>query len=206
MKLPGDARGLSPESAAIAILYVLAVGFALRELTPRKILKTLFAGGRFVGLIMIMTSAAAVFGWLLAYYKFPDATVGFFDAFGVSRDGVMLAIIVLYIMLGMVIESIPAIIMFLPVIQALGDSVGIHPVQLGCVVILTTALGLVTPPHGVCLLVASKILGVHPRSAIPMTLLVGMVGLTVILLAGFVPGITLWVPSLVMPDAFALTR
>ena len=191
------------ESASAAIVYVLILGiFIFRELNIRNSIELLVNGGKFVGLIMIMTSAAAVFGWLLAFYEFPETTVGLFDAFGAGRYGVLLAIVLLFLVLGTVLESIPATIMFLPVIQALGDSAGIHPVQLGVIVVMTTALGLVTPPHGVCLLVASKIMGIHPRRAMLMTVAFGGVALAVILLSVFIPDITLLIPRTLMAKYF----
>ena len=138
------------ESASAAILYVLLLGFfVFRELNLKTLAGLLIEGGRFVGLLMIMTSAAAVFGWLLVYYKFPETVVGVFETFGAGRYGVLLAVVTVFLVLGTVLESIPAIIMLLPIIQALGDGAGIHPVQMGVIVVMTTALGMVTPPHGV---------------------------------------------------------
>ncbi len=191
------------ESASAAIVYVLILGFVFfRELNLQKSRDLLVNGGKFVGLIMIMTSAAAVFGWLLAYNKFPETMVGLFEAFGAGRYGTLLAVVTLFLILGTVLESIPATIMFLPVIQALGDAASIHPVQLGCIVVMTTALGLVTPPHGVCLLVASKIMGIHPRRAMLMTVAFGGVGLAVILLCVFIPDLTLLIPRTLMAKYF----
>jgi TRAP-type C4-dicarboxylate transport system permease large subunit len=92
--------------------------------------------------------------------------------------------------------------MFLPVIQTMGDAAGIHPVHLGVVVVLTSALGLVTPPYGVCLLVASQIADVPVRQTILMTLVVGSVGVVVILLAIFIPDLTLFLPRTLMPQYF----
>ena len=151
---------------------------------------------------MIMTSAAAVFGWLLVYYKFPETVVGVFETFGAGRYGVLLAVVTVFLVLGTVLESIPAIIMLLPIIQALGDGAGIHPVQMGVIVVMTTALGMVTPPHGVCLLVAAKIMGMHPRGAILVTLAFGSVGLSVILLCVFISDLPLLIPRTLMARYF----
>ena len=68
--------------------------------------------------------------------------------------------------------------------------------------VLTCALGLITPPFGVCLLVASKIIGIHPRQAMVMTLFFGGVGLGVILLAVLIPDLTLFLPRMLMSKYF----
>ncbi len=191
------------ESAAIAIFYVLVLStFVYREMTFGSFIRLLREGGRFVALPLIMTAAAAVFAWLLAYFEFPQTMVGLMEEFGATRYGVLLAVVVVFLILGTFLDTVPAIIMFLPIVQALGDSVGIHPVQMGVIVVLTGALGLVTPPYGVCLLVASKIIGIHPRQAIGMTLLVGGVSLVVIMMAVLIPDITLLLPRAVMPRFF----
>ena len=191
------------ESAAIAIFYVLILSaFVYREMTFRSLAKLLREGGRFVALPLIMTGAAAVFAWLLAYFEFPQTMVGLMEEFGATRYGVLAAVVVVFLILGTFLDTVPAIIMFLPIVQALGDSVGIHPVQMGVVVVLTGALGLITPPYGVCLLVASKIIDIHPRQTMGMTLLVGGVGLIVILLAVFIQDLTLLLPRTIMPRFF----
>ena len=86
--------------------------------------------------------------------------------------------------------------------QAMGDAAGIHPVHLGIVVVLTAAFGLVTPPYGVCLLVASKIADLPVRQTIGMTLAIGSVGIIVILLVIFIPDLTLFLPRTLMPQFF----
>ena len=191
------------ESAAVAIFYVLALStFVDRELTFKSLLKLLDEGGRFVALPLIMTAAAAIFAWLLAYYEFPQTMVEVIERFGASHYGVLLGVVVVFSILGTVLDTVPVIIMFLPIVQAMGDTVGIHPVQMGVVVVLTCALGLITPPFGVCLLVASKIVDIHPRQAIGVTLLFGAVGLVVIFVAVFIPQLTLFLPSLLMAKFF----
>ena len=191
------------ESAVVAIFYTLALSvFVYRELTLKSLGALLLEGGRFVALPLIMTAGAALFAWLLAYYEFPQTMVALMDKFGATRYGVLIAVVVAFLILGAVLDTVPAIIMFLPIIQAMSSSVDIHPVQMGVVVVLTCALGLITPPFGVCLLVASKIIGIHPRQAMVMTLFFGGVGLGIILLAVLIPDLTLFLPRMLMSRFF----
>ena len=111
---------------------------------------------------------------------------------------------IVFLILGTIMETVPAIIMFLPTIQALGDAAGIHPVHMGLVVVMTCALGVATPPHGVCLLIASRIAGIQPRSAMLLTALYCLVGVAVIVLCIMVPDVTLILPKLFMSKYFAL--
>ena len=190
------------ESAAWVVVYVVLLGVFMRELKPKSTWEMAVETTKTVGLVMIMTSAAAVFGYMLAFYKFPEMTLGLFQAFGITRYGVLLAVVVLYLLLGTALESTPSIIMFLPTIQTLGDAVGIHPVQMGVIVVMCTALGMVTPPHGVCLMVSARIMKVHQKVAFGQVAILGTVSVAVILLAVFIEDVTLLIPRLLMPKFF----
>ena len=191
------------ESAAVALVYVLALSlFYLRELTLRSLWEQLRTAGLFVPIPLIMVATAVLFGWVLAYHEFPETMVEVADLFGATEIGVFFFVAALFLVLGCFLDVIPAVIMFLPVIQTMGDAAGIHPVHLGVVVVLTSALGLVTPPYGVCLLVASQIADVPVRRTILMTLVVGSVSVVVILLAIFIPDLTLFLPRTLMPQYF----
>jgi tripartite ATP-independent transporter DctM subunit len=191
------------ESAAVAAVFVVLVSaLVIRELTPSGLATVLRDGGAFVALPLIMTATAAVFAWLLAYYEFPTTVAGLADDFGGTRVAILLFVVIVFLVVGCFLDSIPAIIMFLPVIQELGNVAGVHPVQLGVVVILTLALGLITPPYGVCLLLAAKLVNLPPQQALGMTFLFALASLGVILLAVLVPDITLLLPRLLMGEHF----
>ena len=191
------------ESAAVAVFYVVGLSvFIYREQSWRDMGRLLDEVGRLVGVIMILTASAAVFAWLLSYYRFPDAMVGLMEQFGIGRYGVLLAVVVVFLILGTFLDIVPSIIMFLPIIQALGDAAGIHPVQMGVVVVMTGALGMVTPPVGVCLMVAARLVGIHAREAVGITMLLALMSLAVILVSVFVPDLTLLLPRTLMARYF----
>ena len=191
------------ESAAVALVYVLGLSMVyLRKLTLRSLWEQLRNAALFVPVPLLMVATAVLFGWVLAYHEFPETMVEIAGLFGVTRTGVFFFVAALFLVLGCFLDVIPAVIMFLPVIQAMGDAAGIHPVHLGIVVVLTAAFGLVTPPYGVCLLVASKIADLPVRQTIGMTLAIGSVGIIVILLVIFIPDLTLFLPRTLMPQFF----
>ena len=192
------------ESAAIAILYVLTLSSIFyRELTVKSLAKLLDEGVRFIALPLLMVASAAIFAWLLAYHEFPENVADWVGAFGASRFGVLVGVVALYLIVGCFLDTIPAIIIFLPIVRVLGDAVGIHPVQMGVIVCMTLAFGSITPPYGICLLVASRIANVHPREAMAATVIFGSVGIVIIVLAMFFPEITLFLPKLFMARFFS---
>jgi tripartite ATP-independent transporter DctM subunit len=188
------------ESAAVAAVYSLfLIGVFYRNSTPREIIKIFQETGIFMAIPLFCTASAVLFGFLLAYYNIPQYVAGIGASFSSSAKSVLFFVVGLYLIVGMLMDSIPAIIIFLPIIQKLGDTVGIHPVQLGVVVILTLALGLVTPPYGICLLMASKIAGIRANSAFKPTFIFGTVSIAVIILSILFPEIILFIPRLILP-------
>jgi len=90
---------------------------------------------------------------------------------------------------------------FLPVLQGLGDIVQIHPVHLGVITVMVTALGLITPPYGMCLFIASGLANLPiMKSFFAMLLLIGIF-LVVVALCVVFPDVILFLPKKLMPTA-----
>ena len=78
----------------------------------------------------------------------------------------MLLIVVVNVLLGTFMDALPAILIFVPIIHPLAVEVGIHPVHLGVIVVMTQAFGLLTPPLGMCAMTACAVAGVpHDRAS-----------------------------------------
>ena len=190
------------ESAAVAVVYTVAVSMLVyRELSISGLWRQLNDMGAFIAMPLMMTAAATLFGWLLSYYSFPDTLVGAAKYFGATQLGVLGFVVTLFVILGCFLDSIPAIIMFLPTIQKLGNSVAIDPVHLGVVVILVLAWGLVTPPYGVCLLVAAQIGQIPARRAFGFVALFSIPILLVIAVSVLWPEFSLWLPRTMLPES-----
>jgi C4-dicarboxylate transporter, DctM subunit len=99
-------------------------------------------------------------------------------------------------------DGVPAMILFVPVILPAAVALGIHPVHLGLIVTITLSLGLVTPPYGLCLLIAGSIgkIGIERsfRGVRPYFL----VALLVLLFVAFVPQVVIGIPKLISPRLF----
>ena len=99
------------------------------------------------------------------------------------------------------IEPIPAIIIFMPVVNQLTESAGINPVHMGVVLIVTLAFGLITPPYGLALLMASKFVGVRFSTALRASLPIYLVFFATIAFTIFAPGAILYLPKTLFPES-----
>ena len=145
---------------------------------------------------LITIGAASMFGWMLAYLRGP-AVVSEWIASAAGNDPfmIMLLLVVLFVIVGDFIDAIPAIIIFMPIITDLTKNADINPVHMGVVIIVTLAFGLITPPYGLCLLMASKFIGVRFGKAMIASLPIYIVFFAAIAFCIFFPEVVLWLPK-----------
>ena len=149
---------------------------------------------------LLAVAGAMVFGWLLAYFDAPAQVAELSGPIAQNPTLALLFICAVFIVLGTFMDGIPAIIIFMPIIEELVRSSGASDVHTGLVVVMTLALGLVTPPYGLCLLLACIIGKVKVAEVMPQMLVFYALFLAIVLLVIFVPEIALFLPRLVMPQ------
>ena len=191
------------EAGVVAVAYILFVAIPLLN---RGYLKQLPHDMAMTGLLysipLITIAAASAFGWMLAYLRGPAVVSGWISA-AAGNDPVMimLLLVVLFIIVGDFIDAIPAIIIFMPIITELTQTTDINAVHMGVVIIVTLAFGLITPPYGIALLMASKFIGVRFGRAMLASLPIYVVFLATILFCIFFPEVVLWLPKQVLPES-----
>jgi TRAP-type C4-dicarboxylate transport system permease large subunit len=147
-------------------------------------------------------AAASAFGWMVAYLRGPDIVAGYITGFaGTSGPMIMFLLVVLFVIVGDFIDAIPAIIIFMPIINKLTEIGGIKPLHMGVVVITTLVFGLITPPYGLSLLVASKYVGVGFGRAVLRSLPLYIVFLLTIAFCVLFPEVVLWLPKWLLPES-----
>jgi TRAP-type C4-dicarboxylate transport system permease large subunit len=105
------------------------------------------------------------------------------------------------VIVGDFIEPIPAVIIFMPVVNQLTEAGGINSVHMGVVLIATLAFGLITPPYGLALLMSSKFVGVRFSSALYASLAIYIVFFVTIAFTIFFPDAILWLPKHTVPES-----
>jgi C4-dicarboxylate transporter DctM subunit len=191
------------EAGVIAVAYIVFVAIPL--LNYRHVVKLprdLALTGLLYSIPLITIGAASVFGWMLAYLRGP-AVVSEWIANAAGNDPVMimLLLVVLFVIVGDFIDAIPAIIIFMPIITDLTKNADINPVHMGVVIIVTLAFGLITPPYGLALLMASKFVGVRFGRAMFASLPIYIIFLAAIAFSIFFPEIVLWLPKHLLPES-----
>lgn len=146
------------ESAGVAVLYAMLVGFFIyRELTWKDVWnalkKTLISSSS----IMLIIGFTTIFTWVLTMQKVPVLVADFFIGLNMPAWGIALMFDVLILMMGTFIDVSPAILLLTPIMLPVMQSYGFSPLQFGAMMITGLAIGLVTPPVGMCLNACNKI-------------------------------------------------
>lgn len=188
------------EAASVAAVYALAITLLLYRSTPWSTLSTLFAETVIqFSQVLFCVAGASIFGWLLAFYRVPDLVTDFILGLTTDWRLVLLLIVLLYIVLGTFMDAVPAILIFVPIIQPAAVKVGIHPVHLGVVVVMTLALGLLTLPYGLCALTACAVAGIPVTRILKLLHLMMIPIFLVIIACALVPGLVLAIPRILVP-------
>ncbi|HEY5647377.1 MAG TPA: TRAP transporter large permease [Pseudomonadales bacterium] len=188
------------EASAIAVLYSLALGaLVYKTVGLRKIPAVLYNSARFAAISLFCIGTASAFGWLLAYFKIPLALVEYLSQFGIGPISTGLIVAGAFLFIGMFIDAIPAIIILGTVLWPLAEFAGMHPIHFAIIGVISLAFGLVTPPYGLCLLIACAIGEVKLNQALRDVAIVLVPMLGVLLLVILLPQIILALPKLLMP-------
>lgn len=154
------------ESAAVATLMALILGgLFFRELRWGQFPGVLRRTARNTSIVLFLIAAAKAFGWVLIYNQIPQQVAGLMQGTTESPLVFMLLVFVMLIVVGMVLDGIAALIILVPILLPVAQqSYGIDPIHFGIVTCMTLSLGLLTPPVGAGLYVASAISNVSlPR-------------------------------------------
>jgi tripartite ATP-independent transporter DctM subunit len=188
------------EASVVAVLYSLFIGlFIYRSLNFTALPKVLYDSARLAAITLFCIGTASAFGWILAFFQIPRAVVEVIAAWGTGPVSTGLIIAGAFLFVGMFIDAIPAIIILGTVLLPVAQDVGIHPVHFGIIGVVSLAFGLVTPPYGLCLLIASAIGEIRLVDALKDVAIILMPMLAVLLFIIVFPDVILALPRWIMP-------
>jgi tripartite ATP-independent transporter DctM subunit len=189
------------EAACIAVLYAGLLSIIVYREMDMKGLYTAFSEtGRFAAITLFCVGTASAFGWLLAFYKIPEALLAGVSAWQMGQVATGFFIAAVFLVVGCFLDAIPAIIIVGTILQPIAEASGMHPIHFAMISIVSLAFGLVTPPYGLCLLISCSIAGIRVVDALKDTCIMLLPMLGVLALLIFWPDMALLLPRLIEPD------
>ena len=185
------------EAAVIAVVYGFIVGFFVyRELKIEKLGGILANAVVSTAVVMFIIATASVFGWILASEQVPQHVAKSMIAVTGNPVVILILINLLLLLLGTFMETTAAIIITAPVFLPVIAQIGIDPLHFGIIMVVNLAVGMVTPPLGVCLFVGCGIAGISlediTRAALPFIIIM----IIDVFIITFVPAVSVTLPGL----------
>ena len=185
------------EASVIAVVYGLVVGmFVYRELKWKDLLPIFSKSMVATSLIMLIVGYAAIFGYVLAVEQVPQNLGRAISEFSSNPIVFMLLVNIMLFIVGTLLEAIVTIILIAPILAPVAAAFGIDPVHFGIIMIVNVAIGMLTPPVAVNLVVACKVANLRMSELTrPVCLYLAVLTLDVLIIS-YVPAISTWLPSL----------
>jgi C4-dicarboxylate transporter DctM subunit len=187
------------EAGGVVVVYALLVGaFIYRRLTLKSIPKVLLNAGLESGMVMLLIALSEPFAWIVSADQIPQLLIDWISGITTSPVIILLLINIFLLLLGIPIETAPALVIVTPVLAPIAASMGIDPVHIGIVICLNLVLGLITPPVGAVLFAVCAVGNITidklSRAIWPPFL----VSLVVLAIVTYVPWLSTFLPKLLM--------
>jgi tripartite ATP-independent transporter DctM subunit len=189
------------EASVVAVIYSAVLGgIVYRSIRLKQFPSVLYESGRLAAISLFCIGTASTFGWLLARFRVPQALVDMMAGWGtgVATTGCVVAVAFLFV--GMFIDAIPAIIVLGTVLLPLAETSGMHPIHFAIIGVISLAMGLVTPPYGLCLLISCSLGKIKVVEALKDVALILLPMLLLLIVVIFFPEVVLFLPRLLTPQ------
>lgn len=188
------------EASLVAVLYSLFLGVLIYRKLDLKALKEVFyESARFSAIALFAVGTASAFAFLLAFFKVPEAIVSHLQDLEFGFVGTGMIVAGSFLLIGMFIDAIPAIIILGTVLWPVAETAGYHPIHFAIIGVVALAFGLITPPYGLCLLISCSLGEIRVADALKDVTIMLIPMLIVLLLIVLLPELILWLPRLLMP-------
>jgi tripartite ATP-independent transporter DctM subunit len=188
------------EVSSIAVVFSILISvFVYRGMSFKKFVNTLASSAAMSGMVLLMVSAGSAFSWTLAISGLQSVVADFLSMLGGSRTAFIAFSMVLMVVMGSILEGLPSLLIFGPMLMQLTKMYGIDPMAYGIVLIISMGIGTFIPPFGVCYFITCSVMNTSVERVTPK--FVPYLG---VLLVGVV-AIAIWPEiSLALPHAFGL--
>jgi tripartite ATP-independent transporter DctM subunit len=183
------------EAGALAAFYAIIISFFIyRTMGLKQLLSVIVDTVKTTGTLSLIVGAAFTFSYIVAIEHIPDMIAGVFFGFTNNKYLMLLIINIIFLILGMFVDTSCIQVVFVPMVLPLVKAMGIDLVHFGVVIVLNMMIGLSTPPFGMLLFIVSGISGTPLRTVIKEIFPMILVLIIVLLMVTYIPDIVLFIP------------
>jgi len=187
------------EAAGVAVVYSTLVGiFLYRRLNLRNLPNVILKAGLESGMVMLLIAMSEPFAWIVAVDQIPQLLIDWISTLTTSPWMILLFINILLLLIGIPMETAPALVIVTPVLAPLAAHLGIDPVHMGIVICLNLVLGLITPPVGAVLFAVCGVTGMSLDRLGRAIWAPFSVSLVVLAIVTYIPWLSTYLPRVFM--------
>jgi len=184
------------EAAVVAVIYGLVVGmFIYKEITIKDIPEILLESAETACKIMFIVTTAYIFAWLITVKQLPVLIGNFMLNYVGSKTIFLIILNFALLIIGMLMESFSAIIVFLPILFPIAESFGLSSIHFGIITCVNLAIGYITPPYGATLFVSCSLSGKSIREVSPSIFPIIIAMIIVLLIVTYLPQSFMWIQN-----------
>lgn len=183
------------EASAVAVVYGFCIAFFVyKELKLEDLPGVLLHSCRLTGIVMLVLGMASAFSYVLTFERIPHELGQWIIDTADHWIVFVLCVTLLFLLLGMIMDALPALIILMPILVPVGVALGMEPIHIGILVQANVGISLISPPVGVCLYVACGLSRLPIEAVIPALLPFLGVLVATVLVISYVPEIALFLP------------
>jgi C4-dicarboxylate transporter DctM subunit len=184
------------EAASVATVYAFIVSFFIyKEITWEDMEKILVDTAVLTGVVCLLVGAATGFSWILATHHVPQTLGNFIGSVSEGRVVFLLLTIAVFLFFGMILDGLPAILIFFPILYPIAQSLGVHPLHFGVLVIAVVGISIVAPPIGLCLVIICSMAKIKLTDAIGPLIPYTLILVVDLIIIAFWPWLILFLPT-----------
>ena len=184
------------EAAVVAALYGLVIGFLVyRELRLRDLPRIFTRAAISTSTVMLLIATANIFGWILTAERVPQNVAVYLVTLSSSRYVLYGLILICLLIVGTFMETSASLIILTPVFLPVVEKLGIDPVHFGVVMVTALAIGMLTPPLGICLFISCNIAHIQLSEIIRFIMPFLLIMIAMLVLITYVPDLVMVIPN-----------
>src|ERR1700749_2671541 len=147
------------EAGAVGAVGAFIIGILRGKLSREGILQSLLQATRTAAAVFTVLIGALCFGYFLTITQTPQNVTAFLTGLGIGKYGVLALIMLMYLVLGCLMDALAMVILTVPIIFPVIKELGFDPIWFGVIIVMTVELGLIHPPVGMIVFVIKSVIG-----------------------------------------------
>ncbi|MET0978962.1 MAG: TRAP transporter large permease [Paeniglutamicibacter terrestris] len=183
------------ESAAIAVIYCLILGFLYKAIKIGDLPRILIDATLTTAIVMLLVGVSTIMAWVMAFSGIPAAISSGLLGLTDSPTLILILIMVILLIVGTFMDPTPAILIFVPIFLPIVTTFGVDPIHFGIMITFNLCLGTITPPVGNVLFVGARVAGLRAEPVIKALVPFFLALVAMLFVVTFIPQLSMWLPE-----------